>query len=208
MRILTICPTKNRTHQVKEMIASFNRTSTENNTLILGINAEDEDIFEYRKLSVTKSLCKANSTVTEVINSIWKENPGYDFYHITNDDVVYETKGWDTKFAHILDEYGHGIAYGNDTIQGKNLCTFPFISSEILDALGWAQLPALNRYCGDSVFNFIGKQCSCLYYLDGVTIRHNWGGANSEVHKSDMEKFAEWLPYSYKYVEKVKEILK
>lgn len=208
-RTLTICPTRGRSKLCKEMVQSFHDTIETDNTIVLGINIDEIEIIAYQEIQpANKILCKADSTVTSIINSIYQAHPDYDFYHITNDDVIYRTKGWDSKFLHLAEEYGHGIFYGNDLFQGKNLCAHPFISTELIQALGWLQMPTLNRYAGDVVWKFIGESCNCLYYLDGVIIQHNWKGCVSpSTNESDMVEFAKWLPWSFKDVKKVKESL-
>lgn len=198
MKILTICPTYNRPELCKQMIDSWHKTINENNTLILGVDVEDPSIFLYPN-NVNKSIVKHGATVTEVINSIWSEHQGYDYYHIINDDVIFHTKNYDTKFYNILDEYGPGIAYGNDLFQGENLPTFPFISAEMAKAVGYLQLPSLNRYCGDTVWNDIGRLCNNIYYLGEVIIEHRHklaGKGNTDVdmpvYREDLNTYLQW----------------
>lgn len=185
MKILTICPTIYPEKYAK-MIESFINTSTEKEHVIIA---------------------EKRGTVTEAINKYMNQVENYDFIHITNDDVIYQTKGWDTSFVKRAKEYGPGIYYGNDMLQGKNLPTFPFISTSIIKTVGWLQLPTLNRYCGDVVWKFIGESCNCIYYLEYITIEHHWRGADIEINKRDMQAFANWLPISHKTTNKVKELL-
>lgn len=149
MRILTICPSK-RPQQLKEMLASFYSTAS-----ISDIIVSKEDI-----------------NITKIFNNILHKNPDYDYYHLVNDDVIYHTKCWDTQLAGILEDYGDGIAYGNDLLQGENLPTFPLISASIVKALGWIQMPKLEYLYGDNVWKDIGERADCLYYDDSVIIEH------------------------------------
>jgi hypothetical protein len=186
--ILTICPySGKRLYELERMKESFYKTSYEDNQLVI----------------------ISRGTVTEAINLAFKENYSAKYFHITNDDVIYKTKGWDTKFINILEEYGNGIAYGDDLIQGKNLCTFPFISGDIARALGWLQLPTLNRYCGDVVWKFLGQSLDILYYVPEVIIHHQWKEEemDKELGLLDMQRYAKWLPHAYKDINKIKEIL-
>lgn len=209
MKVLTICPTKGRPELCRKMIESWHNTIMTDNTIVLGCDIGDEKLTMYKEIKkANKIFCKAGSTVTETINSIFLQNPTYDFYHITNDDMTYQTKGWDKKFVTLYEEYGNGIFYGNDTFQGENLPTFPFVSGDLVRALGWLQLPSLNRYAGDVVWKFIGENCRCLYYLDGVILKHDWTGCSDAVMNiSDMKKFAEWLTQSHLDLNKVRNVL-
>lgn len=195
MKILTICPTFQRPKLCTEMLNSWENTISENNTMVLGMDISDPTISAYPK-NANRVTCKANSTVTEVINSIWSQYQEYDYFHIINDDVIFHTKGYDSKMVNILEEYDSGIAYGNDLFQGKNLPTFPFISSNLPHALGWLQEPSLNRYCGDTVWNDIGIKCDCLYYMGGIIIEHKHKLAGKGDTDVDMKVFQEdWHNY-------------
>lgn len=205
MKILTICPTYNRQKLLKEMINSWSNTITSNNTLILGVDIGDPSIAEYPK-DVNKIICKHKSTVTEIINSIWVQYPDYDFYHITNDDVIYHTLGWDTKLTNILNEKGGGIAYGDDMFQGINLPTFPFISANIVKAVRYLQQSSLIRYCGDTVWHDIGYKCGCLFYLGEVKIEHMHKLAGKgeidvdmDIFQKDWHSYIKWATTEAKY---------
>lgn len=194
-KILTVCPTKNRAEICARMVKSFNKTTRFDNDLVLALNIDDEQMSLYQEIKEHKVAVKANSTVTKIINDIYEMYPNYDYYHITNDDVIYHTDGWDYKLTNVLEEYGDGVAYGNDLFQGENCPTFPMISGDIVRKLGWLQYPALNRYCGDVVWKELCKRAECLYYLDQVIIEHKHDGKyDLDVNKSDMMVFANWLP--------------
>jgi len=179
MKILTICPSLNRPNMLKEMVDSFDATITTDNTLIV----VDDPI-----------------TPTECFNKVLLDNSNYDFYHLTNDDVIYKTKGWDD----LLSRKGK-ICYGNDTIQGDALCTFPMIDGDIVRCLGWLQLPTLKKYCGDVVWMELGRRLNCLKYVPDVEIEHRhfvngkrenddpnfWG-----TYGYDKEAFLEWFTTS------------
>lgn len=180
MKILTVCPSINP-EKFQSMQESFYLTSSEGNVLY--------------------EVC--TGTVTEAFNLAFKKYPNFDFYHMTNDDVEYITPQWDVKLA-----TKGKISWGKDGIQNENLCTFPMIDGDIVRALGWLQMPNLERYAGDVVWKFIGQECKILNYVPEVIIRHYWEGCSDEdMNVRDMNKFAEWLVQSYKDVNKIKEML-
>ena len=181
MKILTICPSK-YPEKLAYMMDSFLDTRSECNTV--RINYEEDSI-------------------TKIFNKVFEANPDYDFYHMTNDDVIYKTKEWDVKLA----QKGK-ISYGNDLFQGANLCTFPMIDGDIVRALGWLQMPTLERYCGDVVWKFIGEQLNILNYNEDVIIEHKWGGCERpDLNTADMARFAAWLPFAHKELEKIRKVL-
>lgn len=180
-KILTICPSI-YPEKLEKMMDSFLVTRSKYTNIIL--NHE-------------------NKSITKIFNETFEKNPDYDFYFMANDDIEFNTPLWDLKLANK-----GKISYGNDLLQGHNLCTFPMIDGDIVRALGWLQLPTLNRYCGDTSWRFIGKSCDCLSYHGDVLIKHHWSGcSHPDMHKQDMEEFSKWLPWSFRDVKKVKEAL-
>lgn len=168
-RILTICPSIN---DRQRMMDSFFKTSKEENDLVFS----------------------KEGTVTQAINSFLPNIPGYDFVHLTNDDVVYRINGWDTKFIQAADTHGPGIYYGNDLVHGEDLCTFPFISTSLIQALGWIQEPSLIQYYGDTVWYQLGKACNCLHYLPGIIIEHLiHTEADRDIYIKDSVSYGQWL---------------
>ncbi len=183
MKILSICPSI-YPQKLDKMFASFNDTV---NCSALIINDEVKPI-------------------TQIFNETFEKYPDYDYYHMTNDDVIYKTKDWDVLLANAIIE--PGIAYGNDMFQSENLCTFPMISGDIVRKLDWLQMPTLNRYCGDVVWKFIGESTKCLHYVPEVIIEHKWDGCSDiNINNKDLVAFSQWLPWSFKDVAKVREVI-
>lgn len=196
MKILTICPSYNRPELCKQMLKSWHETILGDNTMILGLDIGDPSLLGYPK-EANRVMCKNGSTVTEVINSIWAKYPDYDFYHIINDDVIFHTIGYDVKLANIIN--GEGISYGNDLFQGQSLPTFPFISAGMAKAMGYLQLPSLNRYCGDTIWGDIGRLCGNLHYLGEVKIEHlhklagkGTDDVDMRVYHEDLKTYLQW----------------
>jgi len=181
MKILCICPSK-YPNKLEKMMDSFLVTRSKYTNIIVN--------YETRP-------------ITEIFNKVFNDNPNEDFYMILNDDILFETPLWDIKLANK-----GKISYGNDGFQKEGLCTFPMIDGDIVRSLGWLQMPKLQKYCGDTIWNYIGKQCGIINYCEDVKITHKWEGCSDpEMNIKDMERFAEWLPWSFKDITKVKEAL-
>lgn len=182
MKILTICPSK-YPDKLERMLDGFTVTRSNYTNIII----------DYEIKSITK-----------IFNDVFNANPDYDFYFMANDDIIFETPLWDIS----LTNKGK-ISYGSDGIQNNNLCTFPMIDGDIVRALGWLQMPTLNRYCGDTIWNFIGRQCGIIKYFPDVKITHKWeeSQVDKDIHTADMAEFGKWLPYSFKDCNKVRKVL-
>lgn len=86
------------------------------------------------------------------------------------DDHIPRTVGWDAAVTDAL--LTPGIAYGDDGIQGEHLPTAPFISSEIVEALGWYALPTCRHLFIDDCWKALGQDLGVLRYLPNVNIEH------------------------------------
>lgn len=195
--ILTVMPSRGRVEECKRAVDSFFSTSTKSDLIIL-VDEDDPQLLEYHSIGYLQ--IASRGTITQRINQAFQDKPDYQYYHISNDDVLYHTPQWDLKILQLFDDYGDGIAYGNDLFQGENLCTFPFISGPIAKSIGWLQMPLLNRYCGDLVWKLLGKNLNCLYYYQDIVIEHLHyliGKGNHpvdmEIYQQDKIAFAQWL---------------
>lgn len=171
--------------------------------LIIGLSANDPWIEQYQELAlkykVIAKVFNTNST-TEIFNELWKENPGYYCYHMTNDDVIYKTKGWDCVFITILFAKGGGIAYGDDSFHGSQLCTLPVISHDIIECLGWLQHPSLDKLFGDAVWMHIGGEVPCLYFHHQMILEHkHWINGKREKDSTAEEYLIGYRNDEFKY---------
>lgn len=179
MKILAICPSI-YPNKLTKMLETFDLTKSHNIDIVI---------------------C-AEGTVTEVINECFNNAPEYDFYIVINDDIEFLTPLWDIKLA----KKGK-ITHGTDAIDIGVNGQFLMIDGDFARAVGWLQLPTLNRYCGDVVWRFIGEQLGILHHVSKVIIKHNWEGANEDINKLDMLEFSRWLPFSFKDIEKIRKVL-
>lgn len=203
-KILTIIPSRGRPKECARTIDSFLKTS-KNSDLAVLLDEDDPLLSEYLNISPKMFWwTEKRDTITNRINRFTLQNLNdYKFFHLTNDDVIYHTKDWDVSFINKLEEYGHGIIYGDDLFQRENLPTFPFISQEIVKAVGWLQMPLLNRYYGDMVWKYIGQNAGCIYYCHYIIIEHMHQLAGKgeypvdmDIYEKDGQVLAQWLATS------------
>ena len=88
------------------MILSFKKTTDPDYSKLLVLLDKDDktlgQYFEYLPPSVeTLIFDRTNDSTltTEIINRAFKMNSNFDFYSVTNDDIEYETIGWDKKLS-------------------------------------------------------------------------------------------------------------
>lgn len=178
---LVICPTYNRQSQFIRMANSFYVNSACSDLIVL----------------------TAKGNIINLINQVNYKK--YKYISVTNDDFVYNTHGWDKTLIDTITIKGYGIAFGNDGTNNKHLPSTCVMSSSITKALGWIVLPGLRHLCGDMVWQYIGKELNCLYYVPSVSIEHHhylFGKADKEdyeysnskeMYQKDNETFRHWV---------------
>jgi len=171
-RMLAVCPTMGRFGMFERMFQSFKETSVETD-LCLVLDASDPQLEKYQTMSwECRIVIIEERSVSAAFNAAFKAFPDYDFYHMTNDDVIYHTKEWDLQLMSATKSTGIGVAYPDDGQFGKACCTFPVISGEIVRKAGWLMLPSLKRLHGDIIWQEIGRALGVLHYKGDVLVEH------------------------------------
>lgn len=182
-RMLVICPTYQRVEMCETMIKSYLKTRATDprnpagwSDMVLGLSANDANIEGYAKLEKKykiKVLIFDTNSTTVIFNEIWERyKKDYYCFHMTNDDVIYKTEGWDFVFIDVLLQQGGGIVYGDDGFHGAGLCTLPCISNNVLELTGWLQYSGLDKLFGDAVWMKIGNQVPCIYWHHEMKMEH------------------------------------
>lgn len=204
-KILIICPTRNRPDRANEMLCSVKSTSDADVVFLI----DDDQIDLYKDFKADKLITASNETTTEKINeAFFKKQCYYKYFSVSNDDFVYHTQQWDKKIIHTLEDYGGGIAYGNDMLQKERMPTTSIISGAIVRELGWLQMPKLTHLYGDEVWRHIGKSLNILFYMPEIIIEHRHWIVNkmlmddtykktnsTAMYEADRLAFEEWKRY-------------
>ena len=219
MKILAICPSMGRPKLFRRMVDSFSKTKSLNTHLIASFDDEDVELENYLDICAeyhVNSLSSFGDNVTHHFNNAFQAFRDYDYFHMTNDDVIYKTEGWDKTLTDVLIEKP-GISYGDDGFQGQNLPTFPMISGDIVRAVGYLQMTLLHKFSGDDVWREIGSMARCLYYVPEVKIEHhhfingkrdNDDKEYQKTYNHDRMMFANWLAnYSIKDIRHVRKVV-
>lgn len=222
-QILVLCPSRSRPKQCLTMVESFNATAKRSSLRLL-LDMDDPCLEEYRATvggKVGNMIIDFQKPITELINQSWNCGASYKWLSVTNDDFVYKTDGWDEELIKTLDGRP-GIVYGNDLLQGRNLPTTSVISREIVEALGWLQMPGLTHLFGDNVWKHLGEKAGCLFYRPNVIIEHrHWNSGKVQIDEiskrvnsgamfdRDQLAFLKWLQNQAPAdIEKIKEVVR
>lgn len=96
----------------------------------------------------------------------------YPYMGFMGDDHLPVTVQWDERIRDHLDNLGTGIVYGNDLLQGANLPTAVFLTSDVVKTLGYMCPPHLVHMYLDNAWKDWGTSMSRLRYLPDVIIEH------------------------------------
>jgi len=221
-KLLIICPSRGRPHKIMDTIKSIERTIDQEHTdFIVLLDKDDKCVGQYDNILPTwvryRVYDRTNdkTLTTEIINRAFEEFNDYEYYSVTNDDIIYKTKGWDKALCQPFK-----ISCGqDDTMTEKygNVCaanidpsTFPItsvIDGRICRALGWLQFPDLVHSCGDNIWYWIGRRSDCLYtdrnyhtdhispYFGLAEEDETYKKCNAFDNKQDYYTYKEWLKY-------------
>jgi hypothetical protein len=174
-KILVICPTRTRYDKIHQTIEAFIKTQTGFADLLIAMDEDDRDGYtftdyehEYIKIEVNPRI-RMIPTVNLVANKYCNE---YKYIGFIGDDHMFRTRGWDKIFLDKLEEMKVGIVYGNDLLQGRELATAGFLTSNIVSTLGYIAIPELIHLYMDTFWMSLGRALGKLEYFEDVTIEH------------------------------------
>jgi hypothetical protein len=170
MKILTIVPSRGRPEAVNELIEEFNATTAISNLVIA---VDDDDTSEYivpdKVILEVNPRMKMNGTLNFIANKYCED---YDYLVFMGDDHRPRTQDWDLLLADSIKDIKHGIAYGNDLLQGENLPTAVMQDARITRTLGYFSPPKQKHLFLDNFWKDLGTELGTLVYLPEVTIEH------------------------------------
>lgn len=169
--MLVIVPTRGRPAQLQRFLDAFEATRQADTDLLVAMDDDDKDAYD--GIALPDGAWRASAPrawLTPKVNqyaatAAWR----YPVIGVAADDIVPETPGWDRMILAALAT--PGIAYP-DTGRRADIPEQPFISSVIIQALGWLYQPSLFHYWTDNVLADVGRRAGCLRLVQGAMLRH------------------------------------
>lgn len=214
-KLLTFCPSRIRPDRILEMLASWDRTRSEWNDLLIYVADDDPRLEEYKRNLTGRNLVIGKRlTKVEFDNYACTLYPDYQYYAEINDDHIYHTDKWDALLIAEIEKHGGwGFACGNK----QGLPSGMIVSGNIVRAVGYHTTPLLEQSYGDNYHQELGEALGMFYRVDGVDIEHrhwvfgkaqldeNYAHVTSEAHmKRGLAGLNEWREkYKQRDIEKV-----
>lgn len=176
--MLVIVPSRGRPDNIRELIEAWEATRTYAALLVV-VDDDDETLPGYvevmdgapdwARLEITP-----RKRLGPTLNDYALRNVElYDIIGFMGDDHRPRTPQWDKRFAMAIAQMGGtGVAYGNDLIQGANIPTAVWLSSCIVETLGYMCPPDLTHLFLDNSWKAWGEGIRKLSYLNDVVIEH------------------------------------
>lgn len=187
--MLVIVPSRGRPDNIRELIEAWESTRTYAALLVV-VDDDDETLPGYvevmdsapdwSRLEITP-----RKRLGPTLNDYAMRNVElYDILGFMGDDHRPRTPQWDKRFAMAIAQMGGtGVAYGNDLIQGANIPTAVWLSSCIVETLGYMCPPDLTHLFLDNSWKAWGEGIHKLSYLNDVVIEH----CHPVAHKSEWD---------------------
>ena len=101
----------------------------------------------------------------------------------SSDDQVYVDGGWDYRLDEEVAKYPDKIycVWFNDGWEAENFCTFPIVSSQWIETLGYFMFPFFEHFFIDSWIWLLAKSLDRAIYIPEILVEHrHWKIGKSE----------------------------
>ena len=167
-----ILPSRGRPHNV-ERLAMHYRYTDATAMVCLYLDIDDPQLDAYDKIDLPKTWLRIIKC-SRPENPVWHINndhftywPNLKWYGHINDDMVPRTYHWDqVLIAEAGDDY---IAYGDDLLQGRRMCTFPVIGGNLVRRVGKLMFDGMNI---DAAWMLLGYKHNLLKFRPDVILEH------------------------------------
>lgn len=151
---------------------------------------DDDDADAYAGITVPESwtvLVGSRAGYAALLNRAFERFPDEPWYANLGDDCRARPEWWDVHLAAMA--VRHGVAYGNDCINGETTCGFPFISGDLVRTIGWLAYPPLGHLYSDTIWREIGLALGRLRYCPDVVTEHlHWSTGKQPYDRTAQER--------------------
>lgn len=229
-KIIVLVPSRDRDTKHIELIQAYTATTdTINSQLVFGLDSDNYTEYnqEVAKNSAPNHIfydVNERVRMLPTLNLLAKKYASKaDIIGFWGDDHRPRTNHWEKLVIKAFEDLGGtGIVYGDDLLQGENLPTAVFISSDIIKTLGFMTPHDLIHLYADNFWKDLGQSLGKIKYLPELIIEHmHYSNGKSEqdamyteVNSSEMYKKDEETYLEYKKdqlekdVDKLKKSLK
>jgi hypothetical protein len=169
--LLVVVPTRGRPELMQRFLGAWSGTVQGDTDLLVVTDEDEADAYSGLELPDRAGwTLLPRMNLGPKLNAVCLPEAGrYRAVGFLADDCVPQTPGWDLLLMQALAT--PGIAYPEDR-RRADIPEHPFISSQIITALGWFFEPSLKHYCADCVLGDLGRGAGCLRYVPEAVVAH------------------------------------
>jgi hypothetical protein len=169
--LLVIVPTRGRSANFRRLVEAIRQTASGDPQVLACLDTDDA--HNYEPIEGVWYLIKERQRFVAWTNEAARLYAhDFRFLGAVGDDFVPRTVGWDAAVAETLTRFGTGLCYGNDLLQGENLPTACFMTSDIVETLGYMNPPSLIHMYPDNFWLELGRALGRIEYLPEVILEH------------------------------------
>lgn len=148
--------------------------------VVIAIDNDEKDIYPIETHENIQYVFVPRMSYCEKLNYVVKDYvDDYKVIGHLSDDHTFNTE-FEKPIMHFVGKRSMGVCYGNDLLQGENLPTAPFISSNIIKGLGFMCPPGLKHMYVDNFWKDLGIRLDCLQYFPDIITEHmHWSAGKS-----------------------------
>lgn len=176
--LVVIVPSRGRPTAVAELVAALEETCTADTELVIAVDSNDPALPGYDQARRGAWMFVQDShTMVEALNlaalrAIAPEKLDVFAVAFLGDDHRPKTVGWDAAYLDALREFGTGLVYGNDLLQGPRIPTQVAMTADIVRALGYMAPPEFTHLWVDNFWKELGQALGRIRYLPDVVVEH------------------------------------
>lgn len=170
--LLLIVPSRNRPKNIIRLVEAMKETCTGDTQLLVCLDVDDAAQYLPLIEGVWYVVGEPQQLGSWTNRSVRMYGDDFRFLGSIGDDHVPRTPGWDEVVCATLTEMGTGMCFGDDLLQGSDLPTACFMTSDIVRALGFMCPPTLVHMYVDNFWLELGNALGRLRYLPDITIEH------------------------------------
>ena len=190
-KILWICPSRKRPDRLDRLINSWMLTTEGLSDLLVVIDSDDQSyegiIKKYPNVMWEITEPVFGSFLHLINTKAVKYSTEYNYIGFMEDDIVFETNKYESKFILKLKELGNtGIIHARDGVDKKRFISIPVVDTHIIRTLGWFAPTCLKSLWADNFWRAMADHLGTYFKFEDVMIRHYHYSKHADVIKDEI----------------------
>lgn len=193
--ISLLLPSRGRPFNVKRLADSVMATADDVHDIEIIVYLDDDDPADYAAETlpaIVKFFTTKRTLLSEYWNMAYEKAQGAILGHM-GDDIVFQTKGWDTAVKEAFDKYPDKIVlvYGDDgdPNKDKNFGSHSFIHKNWVEAVGYFTPPYFSSDFNDTWLNEVADMISRKVKIDILTEHMHPAFHKGEIDLTHAERY-------------------